>query len=82
MKNIALTTVILAMTAGCTGPIGGEQPEMGVAFRQQLQWQQVNPGYASPEPVTGLNGELADNLMKEYREGGEQAEASEESQLQ
>jgi hypothetical protein len=53
---------------------------MGEAYRQQLRAQQVEPGYAAPTPVTGLNGKSAEKVFEGYLaddDGCEKSPASE-----
>jgi hypothetical protein len=62
-----IITVAIIVTGGCTTPMG--VPPMGDAYRQQLHAQQVEPGYAAPTPVTGLDGKSAAKVHGEYLKG-------------
>jgi hypothetical protein len=59
--------VAIIVTGGCTTPMGA--PPMGEAYMQQLHAQQVEPGYAAPTPVTGLDGKSGAKVHADYLKG-------------
>jgi len=70
----------LVLVSGCSHEPLGVKP-MGEAFRQQLYAQQVEPGYAAPTPVTGLNGKAAENVFGDYLTGSAGCAQGTESSL-
>lgn len=68
-KIFALLTLLMVLPGCSHQPLGVQEP-MGEAFRQQLYAQQVEPGYAAPTPVTGLDGKSAENVFNDYSMGG------------
>lgn len=67
MFRTMLITLAFIIIGGCSTPMG--VPPMGDAYRQQLHAQQVEPGYASPTPVTGLDGKSAAKVHADYLKG-------------
>lgn len=74
LKIFAISTLLI-LASGCSHEPLDVAP-MGDAFRQQLYAQQVEPGYAAPTPVTGLNGKSAVRVHEGYVAGGSDSDDS------
>lgn len=77
-RTLLLTSILVLITSSCSHQTLGVEP-MGDAFRQQLYAQQVNPGYAAPTPVTGLDGKTADKIFQGYLKNGDGKELGSDS---
>lgn len=71
----------LSVLTGCTTPskdtpISEWTFTQGEAFRAQRDAQRLNPDPADDDPVIGLDGRVAERVMKNMRDGEKKADES------
>jgi len=64
--RMIFTAIFLVLTLLAFGCAPATAP-YGASYRQALESQKLNPGPASLEPVTGLDGVAAKAVMDRYR---------------
>ncbi|WP_461211316.1 hypothetical protein [Desulfocurvus sp. DL9XJH121] len=71
---ILLTALCCAALTGCVQE--QKQMEFGIAYRNQLAAQTVNPEPAEATPVMGLDGQRAQEIFKAYRTPAQEQESA------
>ncbi len=66
---------------GCWWNRNRREPNFGNSVRQAKQAQIINPSTGNTDPVTGMDGQAANNVMQTYRDSFKAEESSKSNNI-